>query len=143
MILMVEDERWRNDSYLAELQYAGYEVHYESDADAAWTYFAAQQGRIEAVILDIMMAPGKRYLGDAGAQGGLRTGLLLFRDMRALRPALPVIILTNVRFDLIADELQGEPNVLILRKLDYLPHTVPEQLQALLAPDDPELESHV
>lgn len=132
MILMVEDELWRNDSYVAELQYTGYTVLCESGVDAAWQRFTEEQDQIEAVILDIMMAPGKRYVNDIGAQGGLRTGLLLFRDMRALHPCLPVIFLTNVRFDLIAAELQDEPKVLVLRKLDYLPHTVPEQLQALL-----------
>ena len=136
MILMVEDEQWRNDSYIAELRYAGYEVLDERDVDVAWRQFIEQREQIEAVILDIMMAPGKRYMADTNAQGGLRTGLLLYRDMRAIAPALPVIFLTNVRFDLIADELKRARDVLVLRKLDYLPHTLPEQLRSLLKPDN-------
>ena len=135
MILIVDDEQWRNDSYLEELRYADYKVLYERDVDMAWQQFIEQREQIEAVILDIMMAPGKRYVADADAHGGLRSGLLLYRDMRAVVPALPVIFLTNVRFDLVADELAGERNVLILRKLDYLPHTLPEQLELLLRQD--------
>lgn len=132
MILMVDDEQWRNDSYLAELRLWGYQVHYERDVDEAWRWFEEHQGEIEAVILDIMMSPGKRYIADERTRGGLITGVLLYRDMRKVLPVLPVIFLTNVRFDLVADELQTERNVLILRKLDYLPHTVPEQLDLLL-----------
>lgn len=132
MIMFVDDEAWRNEAYVLELKYAGYQVEYVREADAAWQCFEQNQEDIQAVVLDILMAPGKRYGDRTEAYGGLRTGVLLFRDMRANRPDLPAVFLTNLRYDQMAEDLASERNVLFLRKLDYLPSALPERLDALL-----------
>lgn len=133
MILMIEDEPWRNDVYEYELKDAGFAVHSERGVDAGWQYLIEHRDELEAVIMDIMMAAGKRYLREIEAQNGLRTGLLFYRDIRALNPELPVVFLTNVSYDLIAADLAGEAKIRVMRKLDYLPHTLPGQVKSLLS----------
>lgn len=94
MILFIDDEERIMDSYKLELEMVGYAVVLENDVNAALRTFQAKLGEISLVILDIMMPPGK--LSETETDGGLRTGLQLYREIREKSPDLPIMIFTNV-----------------------------------------------
>jgi DNA-binding response OmpR family regulator len=88
-VLVVEDEQKVADFIRSGLEQEGYAVDVLHDGA-----FAAEQARAidyDAVVLDLML-PG-------------RSGFQVLRDIRARKPALPVIILTAR--DLVSDRIVG------------------------------------
>src|SRR3712207_3063084 len=102
MILFVDDEPLRIQSYVDELDSRGYDVLLRTDVDSARRVMQDGRERVELVILDIMMPPGAALTWEQTGCG-LKTGLHLYREIRMEAPELPVIILTNVPDEEVAD----------------------------------------
>ena len=89
------------------LREAGFAITLIETADKAWEFFQNPHPEICAVILDIMMPPGK-YLTGLDNDEGLRSGVFLYAKLVETEAAkekeilsvrgyhLPVAILTNV-----------------------------------------------
>lgn len=133
MILVVDDEQHEIDSYILELRLSGFEVESEKGVDAALARYEQEAPAIELIILDIMMAPGAAFQ-DVDTQDGLRTGISLFEALRARNPHIPLLILTNVSDDRVAERFRREAECWFLRKEDYLPFELAEEVQRILAP---------
>ncbi len=97
-ILLADDEELVRDVVSKHLQSAGWTVLTACDGEEALQVFAAHREAIEVALLDVRM-PG-------------RTGVEVLSELRAQRPALPVILATG--FD--AGQLEGVTGVPILSK---------------------------
>lgn len=101
-VVFIDDEPNRIKFYIRAVQARGYQPEVLQGADDAWEYFQQEQAGIRAVVLDIMMPPG-RHLADAPHVGGTRTGVFLYRrilEQLALQAMhgrhIPIAVLTQV-----------------------------------------------
>ncbi len=131
MILMIDDEPEYTLSYKEELELSGYQVAFRRDVDAALEFLREHREQIELVILDIMMAPG-RALAGVDTQNGLRTGVHLFDMIKEQVPEVPIIVLTNVSDRKVAAYFRSRENCRFLRKEDYLPFELVDEISRIL-----------
>lgn len=130
MILYVDDEDRYTVNYRLELQFAlpQYDLLYLDNVDEALKVFKENMERVELLILDIMMPPGQSFK-DEDTMQGLRTGVLFYRFVRKFRPALTVIISTNVSDPELEDYFVKEKRCLFLRKDRYFPFEFAEEVK--------------
>jgi CheY-like chemotaxis protein len=98
----------------------GFKVKQCFDPDHALEFTEQNSAKISAIILDIMMPPGKKYDG-VNTRQGLITGLLLFDELRKRYPHMPIIVLTNVRNPVTLKKLGDKPLVEVAQKMEYPP----------------------
>jgi len=133
MILFVDDEAAQMASHVDELEISGYSVTTATTVAELRRYLRGAETP-EAVLLDVMMPPGD--LVNAGE--GLRTGILLLREIRERWPAVPVIVLTNVSNPGILSAAEGS-GARVVRKQNVLPHDLPELVRSVIgAPQKPQ-----
>lgn len=131
MILFVDDEARQMDSYRRELELSQLEVRCIRRTDDAITYFKQNIEQIKVLILDIMMPPGASFEKE-DTQQGLRTGLKFFELVRRHAPELPVIVFTNVSDPSVKEYFAKKSNCWFLRKEDYLPFELAEEVQKVM-----------
>ena len=131
MILFIDDEKREMDSYVKELGFSGYKVSFQNDADDALRFFEGNLSRLDLLILDIMMPPGSSFK-DVDTDLGLRTGVRFYERIREKAPDLPVMILTNVSDERVADRFRRENKCWLLRKEEYLPFEFAEEVKKVL-----------
>lgn len=131
MILMIDDEHREAGSYVEELEYSGFRVHFEKDVDRALRFVTENIQEIELLILDIMMPPG-RTLAQSATRNGLRTGVELFHRIREISTSLPIIVLTNVSDQAVEATFLRKANCRFLRKEDQLPFELVEEVRNFL-----------
>ena len=92
MILFIDDEKRRMESWVEALRDEGFEVVQVGSVDAALDIAEdrARRPLIEAVIWDMMMPPKSR-LGSDETRAGLATGAKLALRLRELLPRTPLI----------------------------------------------------
>ena len=129
MILFVDDEGRRVESYVDELRFAGFDVKHISNADEALEFVKANYRQIDLAIVDIMMPAGPAF-DDVDTENGLRTGIRLYERIRTLSLNLPVAFLTNVAEDDVA--LRADSGFRYFVKRRYLPHEFAEEIRELL-----------
>lgn len=132
MILFVDDEERRTESYVDELRSAGLDVQYISDADEAWAYIEEAYAGLDLIIIDIMMPAGPRFAG-LDTENGLQTGIRLYEKVRRLSATLPVAFLTNVAED--AAGLRPDPAAHYFVKRDYLSDQFPDEVRRIMRID--------
>lgn len=132
MILFVDDESVHVDSYIQELRLTGYQVEHVSNVDDALGFLEKCIDKINLLILDIIVPPGLAFKSIDTALG-LRTGIAFFERTRHIRPDLPVIILTNVSAPEVKERFASEDNCLFLRKEDYYPFELCDEVKDLLS----------
>jgi CheY-like chemotaxis protein len=122
MIVFVDDEKRRASTYAEELNDAGYEIVIITQTDEALEFIENNAERIELLVLDIMMPPGKSLKG-VDTQDGLRTGIYFSRVVERKLPNLPIVILTNVRAEDVDEQFpeQFPDKNRYLEKTDYFP----------------------
>ncbi len=133
MILFVDDEKREVESYVRELQLSGFHVCFQNDVDSALRYFRENAENISILVLDLMMPAGSAFAKE-DTDMGLRTGVRFYDSVRARAPDLPVIVLTNVSDESVARRFSAEHQCRFLRKEDYLPFEVVEEIRLLLNP---------
>jgi CheY-like chemotaxis protein len=131
MILFVDDERREMDSYARELDLSGHKVEFETDVDSALKAFDEKLSQIKLLILDIMMPPSSSFK-EVNTESGLRTGIHFYDRIREKAPELPVIILTNVSNEGVAQKFRGRKKCWFFRKEDFLPHQLAEEVGKIL-----------
>lgn len=119
-VLLVDDDKLPMRFYVKALQQKGCNVKHCFEPDSALEYVRKKGSKIDAVILDIMLPPGKAYK-DKKTNEGLRTGVLLFVDLRNECPNVPVVVLTNVKNPSTLDEFKGKPLVKVVQKMECPP----------------------
>jgi CheY-like chemotaxis protein len=129
-ILFVDDENRRAQLYLDELRQSGFDTELLTETDGALAYLRQNQD-IDVLILDIMMPPGIYFAGKTDQ--GLNTGVVLYDEIRGIRPNLPVIILTNVSDKHVAQKFREESNCRYYRKIDLLPFELADEIREILA----------
>lgn len=132
MIMLVDDEAREMDSYLRELDLAGFRVSFQPGVDEALQLWKEEGPRIRLLILDIMMPPGKAFQ-DVDTSEGLRTGVHLYDRVRRDDPDLPIVILTNVSDQRTRERFQHDSRCWFLRKEEYLPYELAEAIGEVLA----------
>jgi DNA-binding response OmpR family regulator len=131
MILFVDDEASRTDSYIRELKLRGHEVDVMSDVDSALEVVLKDPSSVQLVILDVMMPPGKAFR-NAKTLVGLRTGICFFEAIRRTQPALPIVVFTNVTEPSIRTRFQGERACWFMEKWRYLPADFAREVKQIL-----------
>jgi len=94
MIFFIDDEPSYIEPFRDAFVLSGFEVEVINNVDSAWGLIRKNKEDVDAIILDIMMPPG-RLLADYDTKEGLRTGLRFIELMKTLDEAIPVVCLTN------------------------------------------------
>ncbi len=98
VVLVIDDDIEPMKYYVMALEKSGFDVVQKRDPDEAIDYLAGSDDpEPNIVILDIMIPPGKRYAHNPECDKGLRTGLLLYPELRRFCRETPFIVLTNLR----------------------------------------------
>lgn len=132
MILFIDDEERHIDSHVQDLRLSGHKVSLLQNVDEALEFFEKNLPQIDLVILDIMMPAGTAFI-DVDTMQGLRTGLFVYEKIRQKVSELPVIILTNVSEERLAERFRKEKKCWFLRKEEYLPFELTEYVGKILA----------
>ena len=120
-ILLIDDDTRRMTKYVNELVDNGYEVVFEDNVDSGLATLLSK-GNFDLVVLDISMPPGSEFKFE-DTVGGTRTGLALYDTIRAERPNLPIVVLTNVPDSRLAEHFAKDGDRLcgFVRKPEVLP----------------------
>src|SRR5687768_13117941 len=94
-IILIDDERLPMDYYVRAFKLQNYEIKQFFGPDTVFEYVRHKKPHPDAIILDIMMLPGNKYINE-DTDDGLQTGILLYKDLRRYYPTVPIIFLTNV-----------------------------------------------
>jgi CheY-like chemotaxis protein len=127
-ILFIDDDSYVQ-LWVDAAKEAGYQTRQSYTTDEA--YQEAETWKPDLVVLDIMMPPGTRY-AHRKTQNGLRSGLFLLEDLRALDPDLPVLVLTNVRDDETLRQFDSFQSLKIVQKRDSPPFDFVEEIELML-----------
>lgn len=131
-VLLIDDDRFLMSYYVRRLEELQLEVRHVFDPDEALALIEHERPALAAIILDIMMPSGTRYDARQTLQG-LRTGTVLYRDIRRFYPTTPVLALTNVVNGEVLEDLECDPLVTVVQKLDYTPNELGELVESLIA----------
>lgn len=101
-VLLAEDEEAVRNLALIALGKAGYRVLPARDGQEALDLFRRHQDEIGIVVLDVMMP--------------LVTGSVVARDIRAVRPTLPILFSTGYDFSLLPHDSHGIEHIELLAK---------------------------
>jgi len=104
----------------------GFQVIQEQHPDRAIEFAKKEKGNLCAIILDVMMRSGG-FAPDETNQG-LRTGMLVFRELQKICPSVPVVVLTNVSNEETLAGFRDAENVQVLQKLRMPPFELTELL---------------
>jgi CheY-like chemotaxis protein len=132
IILFVDDEERRMETYIEELKAEKYMVEFKSDVDDAMHYFQENKDKINLLVLDVMMPTGKSF-NDNDTDFGMRTGIFLHKEIRKNNSSLPIVILTNVSDPEVKECIEHDSNSYFLQKEDYLPYELVEKITEILS----------
>ena len=118
MILFIDDEPHYIRPYTQAFSLQGFNVKVVSSVDEAWEIIESSTKDVLAIIVDIMMPPGKLLESESTKQG-LRTGEVFIEKLKTLDEGIPVVALTNAE----KAELGSisHRNFLIFQKKDISP----------------------
>lgn len=137
LLLVIDDEMEAMRFYLTALR-RYYEVTHIAGPDEALAYVSDEsQPRPAAVVLDVMLSPGQKYLNNPDAKRGLRTGILLYEEVLATKwPAVPLLVLTNSTAA-VKELKEKHPHIPAYEKIDVTPLMLVELLKEILKPNRP------
>jgi len=129
-IVLIDDEKLVMKYYIRAMEERGYTVKQLYDPDSAFEYLQTKP-KLIAAILDIMMKSGDIYKGKE-TDAGLKTGVLLYEDVRKMFPDLPIIVLTNVTNNGTLDSFPKHDKLKILKKLEYPPFDLVDEVDKMI-----------
>lgn len=115
MILFIDDEERRLDSYVMELRISGYSVNFFKEVDKAFEFFQDHHDAVKLLILDIMMPPRGIFL-DEDTDSGLRTGIRFMEKVRTISTAVPILFFSNVIDASVREQLSKRRNCWFVAK---------------------------
>lgn len=131
-ILIIDDEEMPTQLYKMALEKAGFHVEVAETTDHAVKQLQ-NNGRFHLIILDCMMPPGS-LLKNKNTEDGMRTGIVLWEEIKDLSVSAVKMFLTNVRTPSLLQEmweLAGSGRV--RQKGRTLPSSLVQEVQSLLA----------
>lgn len=123
-VLLIDDDRMPMIYYVHALEAANFTVDHVCMVDDAIERIRNTELKYCAIVLDIMMKPGKKFATARESDRGLRSGLLLYREAVLLRPETPILVLTNVGNSATLELFP--PDAEIWQKLDVSPQELVE-----------------
>ena len=118
MILIIDEETKRMETFKQYLEKIGYSGKLIGDIDEAYKYIESNKFKIRAIILDIMMPWGNLFTKEE-TESGILTGYVFYKKIRNnLVPKIPVIIYTALNKADLFRELRREENCSIVHKPD-------------------------
>lgn len=132
LVLLIDDDKLPMQFYIKALEQKGYKVKHCLEPDTALDFVRKKGSQIAAIILDIMLPPGKTYK-NVDTNEGLRTGLFLLRDLRMCCPDVPIAVLTNVKNPETLSEFGGESLVTVVQKMKCPPFELAELTSAMIS----------
>lgn len=131
LVLFVDDDKLPMKYYVEALKRSGLKVKYCLDVDNALEFIKEKDYQIRAVVLDIMMPPGKAYMHE-DTKCGLRTGVFLLKDIRKSYPNTPIVVLTNVRNPKTLEEFEESDLLKIAFKPNFPPFALVDLIKELI-----------
>jgi len=131
LILLIDDDKLPMLYYVKALEEMDFKVKQCYDPDSAIEFAKSHGSNIAAILLDVMMPPGKAYR-NVNTNEGLRTGVFLFDDLRKHCPRVPVVVLTNVRNPETLSSFKEGALLKIAQKTDWPPFELTELVQEML-----------
>lgn len=113
-ILLIDDDVAPMKYYVKRLK-TKYNVVQKIIPDDAYDFLNEKKGEICCIILDIMLPPSKKYK-DHETSEGLKTGVLLYKDILNDFPKIPIIVFTNVRNPKTLTQFKENDHLRVLRK---------------------------
>ena len=134
MILFVDDEKQYVENVISEMESLGLEVSFCATVDEAFEVLNKPEPKIEAIILDVMMAHGKSFTASE-TEDTMRTGLLLLARIRENGVHVPVVLLTNLEpgRDPVDEFAQKYAPCTVIRKRDKWSFEIAECIRDLVA----------
>jgi CheY-like chemotaxis protein len=135
MILMVDDEKRWVSGYKDALEYSGYTCELIDNVDDFGIFIDDEDklAAIDLVILDIMMAPRKRY-SDEDTEDGMNTGNFVADDLKQRRPDIPIVVLTNKDRDISGERVAKLCDHYLLKK-EIVPKALVDIISEMLGKD--------
>lgn len=119
-VLLIDEEKLPLKHYIQVLKNTGFKALQCYDTDKCLELIERGIPDLVAILLDVMMPPGRRFAKEE-TQNGLITGVLLYKEIRRLCPDVPVIVLTNVSDAETLKYLKEDRLTKIVQKLNYPP----------------------
>jgi CheY-like chemotaxis protein len=135
-ISVIDDDKFLSDYLAAELTSRGHDVRVFQSA-ATVLEEADAVAASDVVVLDVMM-PVPSGMSAALAEGGLRTGGVVARELLTRRPSLRLVFLSNAPADRL-EPLLAVPqraNVLLLSKAEWPAPRCADRIELLLRQPD-------
>jgi DNA-binding NtrC family response regulator len=118
MIIFIDDEPHYIRPYTQAFVLQGFDVKVINNVDEAWKVIESSKKNVLAIIIDIMMPPGKLLESESTKQG-LRTGEVFIEKLKTLDEGIPVVVLTNAEKADLGNI--SHRNFLIFQKKDISP----------------------
>lgn len=134
-ILFVDDDIYPSHIYVRALEREGMRADYARGVDDALQ--KASEVEYGAVILDVMMPPGKS-LDEVETQGGYKTGIVLSREFIKRFPLARMIALTLSNDPEAIEWFTQNERFAYFNKRDFTPESFAEEIKRLLK-DEPAL----
>lgn len=131
LVLLIDDDNLPMNYYVKALEHEGFRVNHCFNPDSALDFAREETSTIDAIILDIMMPPGQRYRSE-NTNEGLRTGVLLLKDLRNYCPDVAVVVLTNITKLSTLNEFKGQHSVEVVQKMDCTPFRLVEIVRKMV-----------
>ncbi|MFX0194578.1 MAG: response regulator [Candidatus Hodarchaeota archaeon] len=132
LVMLIDDDKEPMMYYIMALKQGGFDVQQINDPDEAMEYICNQSNRRpDIIILDIMLPPGKRYEGNPACDNGLRTGILLYSELKEHYSNVPFLVLTNLR-KAAKDFKRIAPDVPVLQKIDTPPFDLVNRIRRII-----------
>jgi len=132
LVLLVDDDQEPMLYYVMALKQEGFDVQQITGPDQALLYICDQNNRRpDIIIMDSMLPPGS-YAQNPECDQGLRTGVLLYPELKKHCTDIPFLVLTNLKraakdFKTIA------PDVPVLQKIDTPPFDLVSSIKRILS----------
>ena len=140
LILLIDDDRLPMQFYVKALQLKSFKVKQCFEPDSTLDFVGKKASQINAIILDIMLPPGKTYEHE-DTNEGLRTGVFLLKDIRKYCPNTPVVVLTNVKNPETLSEFREKSLVEVVQKKDCPPFELAKIVDEMLGKGRQKLDS--
>lgn len=130
-VLLIDDDKEAMKYYITALGRNRITVDHQRKPEGALQALEKTEDQYDLIILDSAMPPGKLY-ANKQTDAGIQTGQLIFNDIRAKWPKIPILILTNF-FGL--EWLQTAarlPNVQTDRKINVPPSKLVEIVRRMI-----------
>jgi len=137
LVLLIDDDNLPMKFYVKALEHEGFRVNHCFNPDSALDFAMEETSRIDAIILDIMLPPGQIYRSE-NTNDGLKTSVLLLKDLRHYCPDAAVVVLTNVSKPSTLNEFKGQNSVEVVQKISCPPFGLVEIVRKMLKMCDEE-----